>query len=79
MAANKPRVSGVSCSRLALVSVLDAVERGETVSQARLGRELGIHPSTVSQVIALAMDQGMLVRTGRGRYRLGPAAVVGST
>ena len=79
MAANKPRVSGVSSTRLALVSVLDAVERGQPVSQARLGRELGIHPSTVSQVIALAVAQGMLVRTGRGRYRLGPGAVVGSS
>ena len=76
MAANK-RLGPVSSTRLVIVSVVDAAERGEPVHQARLARELGLHPSTVADAIASAVAQGLLVRIGRGRYRPGPAAVMG--
>ena len=61
MAANK-RLGPVTTTRLVIVSVVDAAERGEPVNRAQLARTLGVSPHTVKRAIASAVAQGLVER-----------------
>lgn len=56
--------------RIGAILGLYTFGRGEW-GVTELGRELGLAKSTVSEIVASLVEQGLLERTPRGRFRLG--------
>jgi IclR family acetate operon transcriptional repressor len=55
-----------------LAKLLDAIAaHDEAVSLKILSAETGLHPSTAFRILASLAEQGFVVRTERGNYRLG--------
>ncbi|HPT84213.1 MAG TPA: MarR family transcriptional regulator, partial [Limnochordia bacterium] len=51
--------------------VLRLVREAESVSRADLARATGLHPSTITRLVAALLEAGLLQESGEGQNDLG--------